>query len=521
MNRRNFLKTAVLSSVGLPLAGCGFAQTAKSSDNRPNILLILADDMGWSDLGCYGGEIDTPNLNRLAFNGIRFRQMHNTSKCFPSRACLLTGVYAQQCGMGKSPLKIVNAVTLGEVLRSAGYRTLAVGKHHSTENLYDRGFDRYYGLRDGATNYFNPGYQRPGEPKPIQKSRNEGKRYWCIDEKTYQPYTPKEKDYYVTDDFTNHALQYLDEYKDEEKPFFMYLAYTAPHDPLMAWPEDIAKYKGVYNVGYEAIRKARDKKQRKMGLIDNRFPQSKSEYQNWDSLNDEQKADQSRRMQVYAAMVDRLDQNIGRVLKKLAQQGKLDNTLILFASDNGCSAEDVQIGTGPIGSMTRWASLQKHWANVSNTPFRLYKNYSHEGGINTPMIAHWPKGIKKPGRFSDFPSHFIDVMPTLAEVTGAVYPQQFDGKPIVQCEGVSFAQVFGGKAPAREKPIFWQWRKGRAVRSGQWKLVALGDPKKALWQLYDMHTDRTETNNLADEKPKVVEQLSMLYEQWLRKVEKA
>lgn len=510
---RNILKMAILFWIAFLVAGCCSAKPSKESTARPNILLILADDLGFSDIGCYGAEIHTPNLDRLATNGIRFRQMHNTSKCFPSRACLLTGVYAQQCGMGQKPLKIVNAVTLGEVLRTVGYRTLASGKHHSTESLYDRGFDRYFGLRDGAANYFNPGLQREGEPAPACKRSN---RAWCIDDQLYEPYTPKEKNFYATDAFTDTALDYLEQYKDENKPFFLYLAYTAPHDPLMAWPEDIAKYEGVYDVGYAAIRKARYEKQKRMGLIDERFPLSSPTYQDWGALNDEEKADQAWRMQVYAAMVDRMDQNIGRVLNKLKQLDEFDNTLILFLSDNGSSAEDVRLGTGPIGSMTRWASLQEHWANVGNTPFRYYKNYSFEGGINTPMIAHWPAGIKNPGRFSDFTGHVIDLMPTLAEVAGGGYPSEFNGRAIIPSQGQSLAAVFEGKEVDREKPIFWQWSQGRAVRKGKWKLVCWCESDETPWQLYDMETDRTETTDLAQKHPAVVKELATLYQQWFQ-----
>ncbi|MHC4856122.1 MAG: sulfatase-like hydrolase/transferase, partial [Planctomycetota bacterium] len=355
MNRRQFLQAAGFCAIGMSQAGCLASKHSKKVKRPPNILLILADDMGWSDIGCYGGEIKTPNLDRLAASGIRFRQFHNTAKCMPSRACLLTGVYAQQCGMMR-PLEIKNAVTLGEVLRPAGYRTLWTGKHHGTENPVTRGFDRYFGLRDGATNYFNPGLQRPGEPVPIQKARNQGKRFWCIDEKTYHPYTPPEKDFYTTDYFTNYALDYLEQYKNEDKPFFLYVAYTAPHDPLMAWPEDIEKYKGVYDAGYQTIREARYRKQKQLGLVDKSFPLSEPKHPNWKALSREKKADQIRRMQVYAAMVDRMDQNIGRLLNKLEELNEMDNTLILFASDNGASAENVELGTGPIGSMTRWAS---------------------------------------------------------------------------------------------------------------------------------------------------------------------
>ncbi|MFU8893257.1 MAG: sulfatase-like hydrolase/transferase [Luteolibacter sp.] len=343
----------------------------------PNILIILADDMGFSDIGSYGAEIDTPHLDRLAENGLRFTQMHNTSKCFPSRAALLTGLYPQQCGMDQSPGKFSNGIFFGEVLRRAGYRTLFVGKHHGTDNPFDWGFDHYRGLRDGAANFFNPGLQRPGEPKPAQKRY--GKRVFIFDDKIVQPYTPP-AGYYGTDTWTDWVLELLDDGANSDKPFCLYVSYQAPHDPLQAHERDIAKYKGRYDVGYAAIADARYKRQREMGLLDERFPRSVPTHRDWAALSPEEKADQTRRMEVYAAMIDSLDQNIGRLLAKLQAMGELENTLILFASDNGASAEVVNIGKGPIGAIDRWASLEKDWANVANTPFRHDKNDSFEGG---------------------------------------------------------------------------------------------------------------------------------------------
>ncbi len=507
LNRRDTLRLLGLGSLA---ATNNFAFAEKRK--RPNIILILADDMGWSDLGCYGGEISTPNLDLLARDGIRFTQMHNTAKCFPSRACLLTGLYAQQCGMDRRPGEITNAVTLAEVLRSAGYRTLMAGKHHGTENPYERGFDRYFGLRDGCCNYFNPGKQRPGEGKPAKKR---DARAWCIDDKTYEPYTPEEKDFYTTDYFTKYALQYLDEYKDENKPFFLYLAYTAPHDPLMAWPEDIAKYEDTYKAGYEAIRKARYERQKEMGLINNSYPVSEPEHPPWDSLSTKQKEEEARKMAVYAAMIDRMDQNIGKVLEKVRAMGEEDNTLILFASDNGCSAEVVRSGvnvpgSGPIGSMTRWTSLGGDWANVSNVPFRYYKNYSHEGGICTPLIAYWPNGLKNKGSVSERVCHFIDIMPTLMDVSGAEYPTKFNGQTIVPYEGESLLPVLQGNEAPRRKPLFWQWSRGRAVLTQDWKFVSWNKST----ELYDTRTDKTETNNLAEKHPEKVKELEELYQAW-------
>lgn len=517
MNRRRFLKTCALSIGAFSLSGCANHLAQRPQNNRPNIVFILADDMGFSDLGCYGGEIATPNLDRLAKKGIRFTQFHNTAKCMPSRACLLTGLYAQQCGMDKRPVHFTkNCVTLGDVLRGTGYRTLASGKHHSLDSLYDQGFDRYYGLRDGACNYFNPGKPRPGEGIPSQK--RPGKRTWCIDEKTFVGYTPKEKDFYTTDYFTKYAINYLEEYKNENKPFFLYLAYNAPHDPLQAWPDDIKKYEDRYRHGWDVLRRQRYKRQIELGLIDDSMPLSKPTYADWDKLSDEQKATESRKMAVYAAMVDRMDQNIGKLLAKLRELGKEKNTLIMFASDNGCSAEHAKgkTNSGEIGSMTRWTSLGGNWANASNTPYRYFKNYSYEGGICTPLIACWPGVIKNPGAITDRPGHFIDIMPTLIEVSEGSYPDTHKGQTITDYEGESLVDIFKGKTTSRKVPIFWQWARGKAVLKGKWKLVAW----RKKWELFDMEKDKTETTDLSAKHPEVVNELKSLHEEWLVRCDK-
>lgn len=501
------MKNDPLFLIGLVLF---FFNCSTKTLQKPNILLILVDDMGWSDIGCYGSEVATPNLDRLASEGIRFTQMHNTSKCFPSRATLQTGIYAQQSGYDKSYKQpLANCVTLGEVLQTAGYRTLWSGKHHGVETPVDIGYDRYYGLREGASNHFNPGPKREGEAKPAQKRPD---RPFFVDHEKFQPYTPP-KDFYTTDYFTKYALGWLDEYKDEEQPFFLYLAYTAPHDPLMAWPEDIAKYRGKYLEGYHGIRSKRYAKQKQLGLVDDRFILSEETHVAWESLSDSLKKIEALKMAVYSAMVDRVDQKIGEVLQKLEELGKLDNTLVLFMSDNGSSAEMVNIpGDGKIGTVGQWTSLGKDWANVSNTPFRYYKNYSFEGGINTPMIAWWPKGIKAQNMISRFPGHFIDIMPTLVEITGAKYPSQVAGKDIVPMQGVSLWPVLQGEVVERGKPLFWEWSRGKAVRDGNWKIVAWGND--APWELYNVEEDPTETNNLAAVHPEMVKQMDKLFADW-------
>ena len=498
----------------------GSVSCKKEESGPPNILLICADDLGWSDLGCYGSEVKTPHIDRLAGQGMRFTQFHNTSKCFPSRACLLTGIYAQQSGYDRSFTQpLANAVTLGEVMREAGYITLWSGKHHGLENPVFRGFDHYYGLKDGACNYFNPGEERPGEGKPARKGAPGDKRIraWCIDSVMYQPYTPEAEDFYTTDFFTRYALEWLEEYRDIDRPLFLYLAYTAPHDPLMAWPEDIRKYEGVYDEGYEPIRQQRYRRQLETGLIDSTYRLSEPTYPSWDSLPEVKRMEEIRKMEVYAAMIDRLDQNIGKVLGKLEETGRKENTLVMFVSDNGASAEMVRIEDdyGEIGTMTRWSSLGEGWANVSNTPFRYYKNYSYEGGINTPLIAWWPGKID-PGSFSRFPGHFIDIMATLADLTGARYPSQFNGEDIIPVEGQSLLPAFRGDLAGRTEPLFWEWRNGQAVRDGDWKLVRHGLENE--WDLYQVSQDPTETVNLAPDNPGRVREMEQLFLSWKSRV---
>jgi arylsulfatase len=510
---RTFLLALILA---LLFTGCADKQ------ELPNIILISVDDMGWSDLGCYGSEIRTPHIDQLAAQGMRFTQFHNTSKCFPSRACLLTGVYAQQSGYDQGfnqPLK--NAVTLGEVLREAGYLTLWSGKHHGLENPIYRGFDHYYGLKDGACNHFNPGVQRPGEGVPARKETDGKKRNraWCIDSVMYAPYTPEATDFYTTDYFTNYAVDWLEEYKGENRPLFLYMSYTAPHDPLMAWSEDIEKYRGVYDAGYELTRKRRYQRQLEMGLIDESYALSEPSYPDWEFLPEELRTEEIKKMEVYAAMIDRLDQNIGRLLKKLEETGRRENTLIMFVSDNGASAEMVSIDDdyGEIGSMTLWSSLGGNWANVANTPFRYYKNFSYEGGINTPLIANWTGEIE-PGSLSRFPGHFIDIMATFVDITGANYPSEFKETEVTPMEGISLVPAFLGEDTERSKPLYWEWKNGQAVRYGNWKLVKDGLDQD--WDLYNMEADPTETTNLAPEYPDKVKELDQLFREWKRKVGK-
>lgn len=477
----------------------------------PNIVLILADDLGYSDIGCFGGEIATPNIDSLAQQGIRFTQAYNTSKCFPSRAALLTGVYAQQCGFGdtfRNPIR--NAMTLGEALQQVGYRTYWSGKHHGMENPETRGFDKFYGLRDGASNHFNPGNRRLGEPEPAKKA-DRPPRVWRKDGETYAPYTPEDRDFYTTDAFTDYALDWLGNHDTAKAPFFLYLAYTAPHDPLMAWPEDIAKYEGAYDRGYEAVREARFEKQRQLGIFGDQYALPKASHRDWETLSDFEKSEEIRRMEVYAAMIDRMDQNIGRVLSRLEDMGVRENTLILFASDNGASAEVVEINpAGTIGSIDRWTSLGRDWANVSNTPLRFFKNDSYEGGIRTPLVAHWPKGIGTAMRMTDTPVHFIDFMATFVDLADAPYPDTFKGDALTPLQGRSLVPVFRGASQLSQRPLYWEWSEGKAIRLGDWKLVSDGES----WELYNLGDDPVEAYNLAEQEQEISAALSTLHDLW-------
>ncbi|MFN3189424.1 MAG: arylsulfatase [Aureliella sp.] len=492
------------------------AELPAGSQSKPNIIFILVDDMGYSDIGCFGGEIETPNIDGLARHGLRFTQFYNTGKCFPSRACLLTGVYAQQIGMDMPDTYrggFRNARSIGEVLHSHGYRTYASGKHHSGENLIDRGFDHYFGLMEGACNFWNPGYQqRKGEPPPGAKKKVI--RAWTNDGKMDNAFTPP-IGFYATDAFTDKALEWLDEPQLNTQPFFLYLPYTAPHYPLHAWPEDIAKYKGRYDAGYEAIRQQRHQRMQELGIIDSDTPLPAWKGADWSAMKSEDKALMRRRMEVYAAMVDRVDQNIGRVLAKLKQQGKLENTLIMFASDNGGCAETTRAKQAvntveTIGKVESYDTVYRDWATVQNTPLRFWKNYSHEGGICTPLIVFWPGNITDPGRITHQPGHFIDILATFVDITSATYPTSPDGKATVPLRGISLRPAFTGEPLRRDEPLFWHWMKGGAIREANWKAVFWQDN----WQLFDLDKDRNEQPNLARKHPNRLRDLKAQWQAW-------
>jgi len=507
VSRRNFLASLAAS---YPLLRS--ADAAAAPAKRPNIILIMADDMGFSDIGCYGGEISTPTLDGLAKGGIRFTQFYNTPRCCPSRATLLTGLYCHQAGVGHMVgdygvpgyRGFLNdrCVTIAEAIKPAGYTTLMVGKWHVGERRphwpVDRGFEHYYGLVSGGSNYWK-----------VDKGR-----IFAVDDKET---TPDDKDFYVTDAFSNKAVEYVDTHGRGDKPFFLYLAYTSPHWPLHAWPDDIAKYKGKYMKGWDKLREERHRRQIDMGLLDPKWPLTPRDRSApaWDDVKDKEMWDL--RMAVYAAQVDRMDQGIGRLVAKLRELGKLDNTLIMFLTDNGGCAEAIDRGQKgvPPGPVNSFLSYHLPWANASNTPFRLYKHWVHEGGISSPLVVHWPAVIKDSGKLTGQVGHTIDVMATCLDVAGGEYPKTFNGKEIQPLEGKSllptFENVGGASVP---RVLFWEHEGNRAVRQGKWKLVSR---HPGGWELYDMETDRTELHDLAAKQPDKVKELSALWDAWAKR----
>jgi arylsulfatase len=508
------MKRFIMGCAILVAALAGVSERAHGAPARPNIILMFADDMGYSDLGCYGSEIRTPNLDRLAANGLRYSQMYNTSKCTTSRSSLLTGryvvgpTYARNYGHGP---------TVGEMLKAAGYRTLWSGKNHSRILPPERGFDRFYGFQGGACNYWNPGSTlRDGGAFP-----RIGFYKWMVNDKWIDEFIPEDPEYYMTDAITDAALAWLEEYKGEDKPYFLYLAYNAPHWPLHARQKDIATYKGVYDAGYQKIRQARYERMVEKGFIDPKTaPLNPQKITDWNSLPKQKQQYEAQLMEVHAAMVDCLDQNIGRVVAKVKELGELDNTLILFLVDNGASPEKDKRayrnyrakGKQKQGSVMTYECIGADWAKVANTPLAKYKVTSHEGGVCTPMITHWPKGIQARGGWYHEPGHLVDLMSTFLELAGHTYPKSFNSRPAKPLEGVSLVPSFTGQSLAeRPGPIGYSFKLGRGIRTMRWKLVRLGG---AAWELYDMLADRTETNDLASSMPEKVEEMLALFKGW-------
>lgn len=514
MKRRDFLKSTALG-VGALFMGMNCSQKT----TRPNIVLIMVDDMGYSDLGCYGSEIPTPNINGLAKDGLRFTQFYNAARCCPTRASLLTGLYPHQAGIGdmvkaKFNSKAYqgylnhNCVTIAEVLKDAGYTTLMSGKWHVGEAKSqwptDRGFDRYFGILSGGGNYFD-----------ITKTKAPGVvRKMAIDNQEYHP--PKEG-FYMTSAITENAVNFLDQYGSKEKPFFMYVAYTAPHWPLHALPEDIEKFLGTYKMGWDELRLQRYERMIEMGIINKNWPLSPRDEEAipWEDVEDKDNMD--RRMAVYAAQIYRMDIGVGDILKKLKEIGKDENTLVLFLSDNGACHESGPLGFDnrkngvPIGGVDSYASYGRSWSNAGNTPFRMHKHWTHEGGIATPLIARWPNVIKQKGELTHQPGHIVDIMTTCVDVAKASYPTKQNGKAITPMQGKSLKLVLMGKEREPHEYIFWEHEGSEAVRFGKWKLVAKTGGE---WELYDMEADRTELNDLSEQHPDIKNQLLAKWDKW-------
>jgi arylsulfatase A-like enzyme len=502
-----------------------FSAFSQKTEPRPNIILILADDMGYSDIGCFGSEIKTPNLDRLAQQGVRFTQFYNASRSCPTRASLLTGLYQHQTGVGDMVNNLGypsyqgylndQCVTLGEALKYNGYSTFMSGKWHvgnRPETLpRKRGFERYFGLIDGAGSYFERIAYRPDQPAPR----------WMLDD---EDFNPPDSGFYMTDAIGDHAISFLSDRADSNKPFFLYLAFTSPHWPLHALPEDIAKYRGKYMNGWDSLRQERFQRMLKMGIIEEPVKLSPRDENSmdWNSLSEDDKKMWDLRMAVYAAMIDRMDQNIGKVIGQLKKMGELDNTLIIFLSDNGGCHETTTsqkkfLGyNSETGSRNSFDAYEIPWANASNTPFRMFKHWVHEGGISTPFIAYFPAKIKG-GTFFRQPGHITDIMPTLLDLAGGIYPSEYKGNKIQPMEGISLLPAFEGKELRREKPIFWEHEGNRAMRSGDWKLVSLYDNRAKqfkAWELYDLKNDRSELNDLSSKYQEKTQQMIDEYNKW-------
>ena len=527
MSRLQFaqLKWPVRILVGILIASNLLKCAAAPVTAKPNILVILVDDMGFSDLGCYGSEIPTPNLDALAKAGLKFTDFRNDSRCCPSRATLLTGLYSHAAGIGHmtdrrkgpngQPLPGYlgqlndNCVTIAEVLKTAGYFTAISGKWHVGQvgdhgvTPWNRGFDR--SLNSPAGGFYYPADQRAElylNGKAVGRGGMNG--------------VPK--DWYSTDLWTDYGLKFIDEAQTAKQPFFLYLAYNAPHFPVEAPAEDIAKFRGKYRVGWDKLREARYQRLIQLGIIDKSWPLSPRppEVKAWESMTPEEQDRADHIMAIYAACVSHLDQEIGVLVTGLTKRGLLDNTLILFMSDNGGNFEGGpvgEIGGNPPGGPNSHVYCGESWATLENTPFRRYKHFEHEGGISTPFIVHWPAGVAAKNKLRQQPGHLIDIMPTCLAVAGAQYPTNFDGHPIHPLAGRSLVPAFANQ-PIPRDAIYWEHEGNAAVLQDDWKLVRF--QWNGGWELYNVKTDRTEQRDLSAAQPERVKQLSALWNTWAK-----
>ncbi|TJY64615.1 arylsulfatase [Sphingobacterium alkalisoli] len=522
------MKKLLIAVLSVLLTGNAVYSQAKKTKTRPNIVLILTDDMGYSDLGCFGSEINTPNLDTMATGGVKMTNFYNASRCCPSRASLLTGVYPHQAGVGDMmntrPYPAYQGylnrqtVTLAEVLQQAGYGTYMSGKWHvgqAKENWpLQRGFDRYYGLIDGANSYFG---NRPYRPKQ--------KLTIALDNEAIVP--PAE--YYSTDGYTDYALQFIDQHvkKRNNDPFFMYIAYQAPHWPLHALPEDIAKYKGKYMEGWEVVRQKRFDKQMKLKLFPSgtTLPALDDNIRQWADCSWEEKVRWDEQMAVYAAMVDRVDQNVGKIKRRLQEIGELENTIFIFLSDNGASNETITnagftpeilaANEFPASHPQSFTAYGSEGALVSNTPFRKYKHWEFEGGNATSFIAYGPQFIQK-GMRIESPAHLVDIMPTIIEYARATYPKTYKGNSIQTMEGISLVSSWTANEKAKERAICFEHEGNKAVRNGKWKIVA--EYPQNEWFLYDLSSDRAEQTDLKSKHPTVLKEMVGIYDKWAERV---
>ncbi len=460
----------------------------------PNILVILTDDLGYSDLGCYGSEIDTPTLDKLAADGLRFSQFYNTAKCHSSRVSLLSGRWCIQAG----DISLKKAVIIPEVLKPAGYFTAMTGKWHLKQEPTDFGFERYFGHLSGATSYFsgNATFRLNGEKWEVPK-----------------------KDFYTTTANVDYAMKFLGEAREQKKPWLLYIAFNAPHGPLQPKKQDYEKYLGRYDVGWDVIHQKRWEKQRELGLFDKstKLPPRPDHLPAWDSLNAASKKWEAQRMAAYAGLVDSVDQELTRLVENLKANGEFENTLIVFLSDNGaCPYDAHRVGADkqPYEQGASWTD-STGWAWARNTPFRFYKQNQFEGGIGTPAIFHWPAGFKgRAGSINQTPAHLVDLLPTIAEVAGAEIPTTFPGREPSPLAGVSLVPILKGGELSERPPIHFLYSTDRGLRMGDWKIVSF---REGPWELYDLGNDRTETTNLAAKQP---ERLAAMVAEWHRMAEK-
>lgn len=499
-----------------------FAALVAGAQQKPNIVVIMADDMGFSDIGCYGGEIQTPNIDKLAANGVRLQQFYNTGRCCPTRASLLTGLYPHNTGMGymtgydqkvpgyRGDLN-QQCVTIAEALKPAGYTSYASGKWHITANIrpkgskenwpLQRGFDGYFGMLQGSGSFFTPATLTSGNT--LIKAGPE---------------------FYFTDAISDSAVAFINSQASakDKNPFFLYVAYTAPHWPLHAKEEDIQKYMKLYEQGWDKLRELRYQRQLKMGIIDKGVKLSKRdpEVPAWNDIPDNEKPLWVKRMATYAAQVDAMDQGIGRITESLKKAGLTDNTMVIFLSDNGGCDEDVSKqdkSVEKLGTRESFESYRVNWANLSNTPYKEYKAFVHEGGTHTPFIVSWPGRTARGGTIlNNPPAHLIDLMPTFLEAAGAKYPSVFEGNTIHPLPGMSLLPVFKGGKLA-DRALYWEHEANRAIRLGDWKLVSKGsevEPYVGKWELYNLATDKTEQVDLAARYPEKVKELEAAWKKW-------